>query len=85
MSTRIIRCIVAELDHKDEPNLLGVRIRCTEEQQENGDHCAEAERLCSKHGGDPMLVFDENNYSGSSMLGLFDWDKVDIVDITQRS
>ena len=72
---RIIKCIVAAHNASGEPDLYFCRVRCTEQQFENGSHYECAESAARENGyGPTAVVFDEADSAGKALLALFAWD-----------
>jgi hypothetical protein len=72
---KIVKCIVAGHNANGEPDLYFCKVRCTEQQIDNGEHYERAQRVAQDDGYDEKNVaFDEFDPAGAAMLGLFEWD-----------
>ncbi len=79
----IIKCIVACLNSNGERDLYFVKIKCTEEQYNLGQHYEEAQTSAEEEGYDPALVFDENDPGGRAMLPLFAWESASVLEVAE--
>jgi hypothetical protein len=70
-----IKCIVACQD-KD---LFFVKVDCTQDEYDNGQHYEAAEEAAVNEGLEPAIVFDENDPGGRAMLDLFEWQSASVV------
>ena len=77
---KTIRCIVAVNNSAGEPDLFFVKVRCSEEEYNNGDHYDAAKNYFDDEGFVPKIVFDENDPGGRAMLSLFAWDTASVID-----
>ena len=79
----ICNMIVACYNAGGEPDLFFVKVECTEEQYENGEHYGAAERAAWDEGyeSDQMVSFDQNDSAGRAMQGLFAWESASITKV----
>jgi hypothetical protein len=57
-----IHCVIACKNAGGAPDFVGVRVACTEAQQEDGQHYAAAMAWAEEHGyEEPMVVYDEDD------------------------
>lgn len=82
---KIYRCVVACYNADGEPDLFFVKVRCLEEQFDEGYHCAAAEQAAKQSGyeGD-KITFNETDRAGMALMPLFEWDSASIVDVSDR-
>ena len=80
-ATKIIRCIVAAINPNGEPDLYFVKVRCTEEDIDNGYHYATARNEAERNGYEPKMAMDENDAAGRAVLDKFEWDTASVVDV----
>jgi len=81
----IVRCVVAAVNSNGEPDLYFVKVVCTQEQFDNGAHYEAALQSAEDEGFDPALAYDEQDYAGDRMMGLFVWSSATSVDIEDKS
>lgn len=75
----ILRCIVA-CQGGEGPDLFFVKVECTQEEYDCGDHYDKAIEAAKEQNYDePMVAFDEKDHAGKAMLGLFEWDTASTV------
>jgi hypothetical protein len=80
----MVNCIVAVRDAEGVPDFYPVKIECTKEQYDNGEHYDAAKYTAKDDGYDAYLAYDENDLSSKYVAGLFnlfDWNSVNITDI----
>ena len=68
-----IHCIVAASNSNGDPDLFFVKVRCTQEQYDNGAHYVRAKAAAESAGYEPFLAYDEQDSAGRAMLPLFEW------------
>lgn len=73
---RNIKCVVACTNTNGEPDLYPVIISCPERGIEDGDHYVAACRRAGKNGFAPHLCYDEDGFSGATLVELFNWSTV---------
>jgi len=74
-----IKCIVAAENANGVPDLYFVKVQCTDEQYNAGDHYTMATYSAIREGYEPMLTYDEFDSAGKAMLPLFNWDSASVV------
>ena len=76
----ILRCMVAAVNEKSgEADFYFVKVNCTKQQYNLGEHYDAAERQAEKEGYEPKLTFDEFETAGKAMLDHFAWDSATMV------
>ena len=79
----LVKVMVACSNASGEPDFYFVKVRCTQEQYDNGDHYDAAKDAASERDYEgAMVAFDENDSAGKAMLPLFVWESAGIIDIT---
>jgi len=74
-----IKCVVACHNASGEPDLFFVKVACSQEEYDYGDHYEKAEDEATQQGySGSMVVFDEND-GPSGLFGLFVWDSAGVV------
>lgn len=82
MNTKIVRMIVAGTNGQGEPDFFFLKISCSQEQYDNGDHYAEAKSIARESGYEgPFVAFDEHDHALRGILDHFVWDSADTYDI----
>ena len=79
-----IKCVVACRDSNGAPDLYALRIECTNEQYDNGDHYERAKEAVAENGYEASdIVFDENDSAFKSMfqVGFINWETTSIYKI----
>ena len=79
-----INCVVACRDSNGSPDLYALRIQCTEDQYENGDHYERAKEAVEENGYEASdIVFDENDHVFKVMfqVDFIDWETTSIYTI----
>ena len=70
-----LKMIVAGTNANGEPDLYFLKIRCTFEEYNEGEHYLLAQRKAEEEGYErPFVVFDEHDSAGKAMLPLFTWE-----------
>lgn len=73
---RIIRCGVVGSNANGSPDVFYVKVSCTEEQYENGDHYKVAStHVEEEHSFEPSITIDEND-DGKAVIDLMDWNTI---------
>lgn len=67
------KVIVAAINPHGDPDFYFCIIKCTLEEQEEGEHYVLAERMALKEGYEPRLSFDEDDAAGKAILDHFVW------------
>lgn len=79
---KTIRCIVVGHNSGGEPDLLFVKVCCSESEYDEGKHYKAAIEYAESEGYEPgIIAFDENDPAGRAMLPLFAWNTASIIDI----
>ena len=83
----IINCIVACRNSNGEPDLFFVKVDCTSDQYNNGEHYDAAKKQAELEGYEaPFVAFDDCDSAGRAMLPLCAyWDTTEIVDLVQSA
>lgn len=77
----ILRCIVA-CQGGEGPDLYFVKVDCSQEQYDNGEHYDRAIEAAKEADYDEQMVaFDEKDQAGDAMLHLFEWETADTVKV----
>lgn len=77
---RQVRCVVAGVNASGEPDLYFVKVRCTEDEYDNGDHYERAREAADDDGYETYLTYDEHDAGGRAMVSLcHDWDTAPVV------
>lgn len=64
-----------------DPDLYFVKVNCTEDQFDCGDHYDIAKATAINEGYDePLVAFDEYDPAGRAMLPLFHWDSASVIE-----
>ena len=70
-----LKMIVAGTNANGEPDLFFLRMHCTLEEYNEGEHYEEARRIADIEGYKPPFVpFDENDTAGKALLPLCPWE-----------
>ena len=77
----ILRCVVAAINAAGEPDLFFVKVECTDEQYNDGEHYVAAKRAAEDDGYEPVLAYDEDDPAGSAMMSLFVWKSASTVEV----
>ena len=80
----IIRCMVAAVNSNGESDFYFVKVECTNEQYELGEHYDTVAKKAEDEGYEPKLVFDENEYAGQAILDHFSWDTAETIDLSNE-
>lgn len=88
LSPMNIKCIVACYNANGESDFCFVKVECTQTQYNIGDHYEAAKTFAFDEGyegtngkAETMIVFDENDAAGKSILDKFVWKSASIVGI----
>lgn len=81
MPSKVLRCVVAATNSNGEPDLYFIKIHCTEEQYDRGEHYIAAKQAAEDEGYESFLAYDENDPGGEAMLPLFTWDSASVISI----
>jgi len=78
----IVKCVVACNDVNG-PNFYFVKVDCTEEQYDNGDHYQAAEDIIQENYevDGPYWVCDENDNNVKFLFDHFNWDTADLTSV----
>ena len=82
-----IKCVVACINSNGEPDLYALKVQCTEDQYNFGDHYKRAREAADENGYDSSdIVFDEHDRVFISMFqeNFIDWDTTSIYKITEN-
>ena len=77
----IMPCFVAAINSNGEPSFYFVKIDCTQEQFDNGNHYDAAMQKARDEGYEPHLAYDAVDAAGKAAMKLFEWHTADIVQI----
>jgi hypothetical protein len=77
----IIKCIVAAQNSNGESDFYFVKVDCTQEQYDNGEHYSAACDKAEEEGYDAFLAYDENDVGGKAILDKFAWDSAITIKI----
>lgn len=62
-------------DSNGQPDFFFCKVRCTQEDFDNGEHFDIVSRKAEEQGYSPFpLYYDENCPAGRAMMHLFEWD-----------
>lgn len=75
------KCAVAVTNSNGEPDLWFVKVRCTEEQFEVGDHYEAAAAHADENGCDSSSIIYDKDCPANEILNLFKWETASIVDL----
>lgn len=78
INLREVRCVVAGVNASGEPDFYFVKVECTEEEYDNGEHYACAKQAANDAGYKPYLAYDEQDAGGRAMMDLFEWDTASV-------
>ncbi len=82
MKLMTIKCVVAGYNANGEPDFYFCKVRCTEQQMDNGDHYDRARRAASENGYEGSAVsIDEFDSAGRAIDHLFVWESASILAI----
>lgn len=77
-----LRCVVAAMNPNGRPDLFFVKVRCTQEQYDEGEHYEAAQRRAGFEGYDASsVVFDEEDDAGKPLMPLFEWTSASIIEL----
>jgi hypothetical protein len=71
--------MVAAINANGDSDFYFVKVDCTEEQYNLGEHYEAAENKAEEEGYDPKLTFDEFESAGKAILEHFEWDAATTV------
>lgn len=76
------RMVVACTNSSGEPDFAFVRVRCTDEQRDDGDDYEAAKKWASENDyEEPMVAFNcEVDSAGKSIVDLFTWESSSVID-----
>lgn len=77
----IVRCMVAGVNGNGEADFYFVKVECTEDQYNLGEHYDAAEKRADAEDYEPKLVFDEFESAGKAILDHFVWESASIINI----
>jgi len=72
---KTIKCAVFSINSNGEPDIFFCKVKCSQEQYDNGEHYEKAKELAEENSYDPVLACDENDPAGAVMQ-LFVWDSI---------
>lgn len=77
---KTVKCMVSCRNADGEPDFHFVKVNCTKEQYNNGDHYTAAKYSAIKEGYEDIgLVYDENDSAGKALTQLFEWKSASII------
>lgn len=75
----IIKCVLGIEGHNG-PDLMFVKINCSQEQYENGEHYETARQHTEKQSDNKVYwICDENDPCGPALIKLFEWGTASVV------
>ncbi len=77
----IVRCMVAAINPNGDADFYFVKVDCTEEQYDLGEHYDAAENQAIKEYYEPKLTFDEFESAGKAIVEHFEWDTATTINI----
>jgi hypothetical protein len=75
----IVRCMVAAINSSGDADFYFVKVDCSEEQYELGEHYDAAENQAVKEGYETKLTFDEFESAGKAIVDHFEWDSATTI------
>lgn len=83
----IYNCMVVGLNSAGEPDFYLVKVQCTENQIDNGEHYRAAQEEALANEFEASFAFDEFDPAGTTIRNTFDWDdvNVDMIDISTNT
>lgn len=75
-----IKCAVFSLNSNGEPDIFFCKIKCSQEDYDNGIHYKRAKELAEENGYDAVLACDENDPAGQ-VTKLYDWKTINKSDL----
>jgi hypothetical protein len=81
MKTISIKCAVAATNSGGEPDFYFAKVECTPTAYNEGQHYDAIKSRAVDEGYEgPMVAFDELDWAGKALMGLFAWDSADTVE-----
>jgi len=77
----IVRCMVAAINANGDADFYFVKVDCTEDQYNLGEHYDAAEKQAEEEDYEPKLTFDEFEFAGKAIVDHFEWDTVTTIKI----
>lgn len=82
-AVKILRIVVAATNANGEPDFFFLKVKCTPNQYDNGDHYEAAlDKAEEEDYEGPFVVFDENDSAGKAIMSHFAWQSAEVVDIS---
>lgn len=81
MKKQTYRHIVAGINANGSPDLYFVKVKCTEQELNEGEASQAAMDKAIEEGYEPKLAFDEFDSAGKAMLQLFIWESADTIEV----
>ena len=85
-NNRTVRCVLACVNASGEGEFVPVKVQCTEEHYDLGDHYGAVKAWAEEHRYEgPYVVVDEVEMHPATVLQAFDWDIVPVIGVSDAT
>jgi len=79
-----IKMMAAVVNASGEPDFFFCKVKCNDDEIDNGEHYDAARALAEEEGYEVRLVYDQMDSGGQAIQHIFCWDSATLIDLEKK-